>query len=105
MIIAIRTQKRLKSIAICFLIYCVVVGLTAAISPFKGMGYVDSFFKWMDTIPLFLLVWAVLELGGERFLGLEIWKQMSSAARVLLLVGLIVLLVVIWIVGTNWFEQ
>ena len=68
-------------------------------------GYMDSFLKWMVTIPLLLLAWAFLEWSGEKFLGFEFWKRMSSVARVLLLVALIVLIVVVWVVGANWFKR
>jgi hypothetical protein len=102
-----RTVQCARAICIGVFGFLALVALLAALvvlfrDPAPSYGQV--FLTIMIGLPAVLVLRFVLEVGGEKFLSLPFWQEMSGPVRVLGLVCVIVALVIVVGVLVHWYE-
>jgi hypothetical protein len=100
-----RTNQRMKFIGIVVAAYVSIVGVLAWLLPEKSATYLEAFFRWFVSIPLFFLAWFVVEWVGTKLLSLPFWQRMPSVVRVTLLVVSIVVVIVAVIVTVQLVHE
>lgn len=88
MYLAPRTRHNIRIASLAAAIYVAVVAALAWVYPGSD-SFVADFVKWFVGIPVGLVVYGLLEWGGDKLVQLPLWRRMPSAARVLVLALLV----------------
>ena len=102
MFFASRTHQRVKIASLVLLVLVAVAAVLSLLFPQPGGTFWESLGWWVVGIPMGVAAWLALEWCGTTVLGFAFWQKMPSAARVVLLVAIAVI-VILAVVFTNQF--
>ena len=84
------TQQRLNFICSAAAVFAAISAALAFFSSAHGDPYIARFAHWAMLIPVALAICIALEIGGIQFLENRHWRKIPAAARVPLLVLILV---------------
>jgi hypothetical protein len=86
MFFAHRTRQRMKLVGFAVAAYVAIVAAIAALNPQYGVSFFDALLRWFVIVPVLIGGSFALEFAGTRFLDWSFLRELSSAARIALVV-------------------
>jgi Kef-type K+ transport system membrane component KefB len=98
---AIKTRRRWAVIVAVLGAWFAIAWVLALVVPREGATNLGSFVSWVVILPVALVAWAALELGGTWLLSRPALKRMSSAARIGIVISAVLVVVGVLAIATH----